>query len=714
MPFQVFRRHQRKMLAVLAIMAMFAFVLADAVPNFLRSRDYANGAGRDEVVATLYGKTVRQSDLARLSSERARSNAALGQLAPYFSPETFGPTTTEAIVDAYILEHEADEVGMPATAEIAKSWIFEQARQRHGLLRMMRRDVGPFDAEAVANGLEQVYDQAFKNQLSDVAFLQGIANQIRIVKVRDLVAPPLVTPLDSFNAYEDSEVRVEARYASFQAGDFLAKVTDPPDGDATLRAFFEANRARVADPTRVEPGFTIPRRIKVEFVTLGLNAIDALKQEIRSRPLAQEIRADDSFVDDVARAFADEQEQPSPLGESPLPAFLFNDDATGTLTPPPVAFVERFVSGLVDRQVEELLAEEIDAAFEPARDACFDIVDALEEKGVQAVTGREVDGELPKLNEAIVQSSEKLRSQLGEAADQPEGIIFTRVGLTRLLADPAIARNLLRPDAFSLRWADYFTLTGIDWSSLPIRRQTLGLLESRVGLEVPTLSSTATLFPDEIFGRSLGLFEPHEYADSLGRRYLVIKTLDLPQRSPGFDAAPKAVVLNEWKLQRARERARDGAETLAKKVRDDAAGTPAEALERVAAAEGKTTTTTGQRVAVDPPTAFAPIELSDAARKAIFGLGTTGDRRAKIAPDQSGDTYYVFAMAAKRDRSLPTTAPPTDVVDYQNALNSLTFYRSTVDRESTEQNAEALMKYLRAQAGLPPDWSPPDDERGEG
>ena len=46
MPFEVFRRHQRKLLAIFAILAMFGFVVSDSLPRLLSS----NSAARDQVL----------------------------------------------------------------------------------------------------------------------------------------------------------------------------------------------------------------------------------------------------------------------------------------------------------------------------------------------------------------------------------------------------------------------------------------------------------------------------------------------------------------------------------------------------------------------------------------------------------------------------------------------------------------------------------------
>ena len=59
MPFEVFRRHQRKLLAIFAILAMFGFVVSDSLPRLLSS----NAPRGDQPVVKLYGKTIYQSDL---------------------------------------------------------------------------------------------------------------------------------------------------------------------------------------------------------------------------------------------------------------------------------------------------------------------------------------------------------------------------------------------------------------------------------------------------------------------------------------------------------------------------------------------------------------------------------------------------------------------------------------------------------------------------
>ncbi|MGZ3431231.1 MAG: hypothetical protein ACXWN0_05700, partial [Isosphaeraceae bacterium] len=119
MPFEVFRRHQRKLLAIFAIMAMFGFVVSDSLPRLLNS----NPGGRDQKVAELYGKSVYQSQLNEMARQRNRANLFVSGLGQFMSREVFGGLKQRDLVDAMILQHEADRLNIPATAEIGREWL---------------------------------------------------------------------------------------------------------------------------------------------------------------------------------------------------------------------------------------------------------------------------------------------------------------------------------------------------------------------------------------------------------------------------------------------------------------------------------------------------------------------------------------------------------------------------------------------------------------
>ena len=84
MPFEVFRRHQRKLLAIFAILAMFGFVVSDSLPKLLNP----SYGGRDQPVVKLYGKTVYRSALNEMLEQRSLANTFVSQLNPYLGPRS--------------------------------------------------------------------------------------------------------------------------------------------------------------------------------------------------------------------------------------------------------------------------------------------------------------------------------------------------------------------------------------------------------------------------------------------------------------------------------------------------------------------------------------------------------------------------------------------------------------------------------------------------
>src|SRR5579875_1651140 len=127
MPFAVFRRHQKKMLAVITILAMFGFVLSDVLYRF---SNRGGPPGGNTVVADLYDRPVYRSDLNRLAEERAVANRFL---ATFGFANFFGGYSTRDLVDGLILKHEADRLGIPDTPEFGRAWLTQMTQRLVGL-----------------------------------------------------------------------------------------------------------------------------------------------------------------------------------------------------------------------------------------------------------------------------------------------------------------------------------------------------------------------------------------------------------------------------------------------------------------------------------------------------------------------------------------------------------------------------------------------------
>ena len=300
MPFEVFRRHQRKLLAFFAIMAMFGFVVSDSLPRLLNS----NTSGRDQKVAELYGKSVYQSQLNDLARQRNRANLFVSSLGQFMSREVFGGLKQRDMVDAMILQHEADRLNIPATADIGKEWL----KQITG---------GRMNAE-----LFNILFSRFSNEVSEEHLLTDIANQVRLRKVRGLLGYPVVTPYDVYCSYRDQNERVGAKIVEMPVDSFLSKVPEPTAGE--VQALYDKYRDVLPNPASETPGFKIPRRVQLEILSLDGNA---LARGLRDKVTEAELR---SYYENHKSEF----EVPSEF-----PADLFADQPE--LTPPIVQSVPR-------------------------------------------------------------------------------------------------------------------------------------------------------------------------------------------------------------------------------------------------------------------------------------------------------------------------------------------------------------------------------------
>jgi hypothetical protein len=342
----------------------------------------------------------------------------------------------------------------------------------------------------------------------------------------------------------------------------------------------------------------------------------------------------------------------------------------------------------------------------------YDFIEPIKDTNPELSTGLEVPAtDLPRLDTLLGEAGKKLEAALGLESSKSEGISSTRLGLTRLLAEPDRIRDLVGPDGLTADWKAYLELVGIDWSSFDVRRQALELLQSSVGLDRPTLSSESTPFPVSIFDGNASLFEPREFTDPIGRRYLAWLTLDLPEVAPDFDDVPRDLIVSEWRESEARELARKDAEALAAKLVADTTTAPADALAGLAS--DKTIGSTGQHTRSDPAATYIPLQAGPDLIDALYSLGDQGESRARVAPDLAKDTYYTLVLASRRDRTLPPDA--TESVDFRNALNNLAFYKNRVDDSSAVRRDDEVMAFLRKKAGLAPNWAPPDEaQRSDG
>ena len=628
MPFEVFRRHQKKLLTILGVLAMGAFVLSDSVPKYLNS----NTGGRDQKVAELYGRQVYQSQLNELARQRSRANMFVASMIPFLGREGnyFGGLKQRDLVDAFILQHEADRLGMPATPELGKEWLGDLAKRYRGRM-----------TDALWSSL---YSR-FANEISEDQLLADIANQARLLKVRSLLGLPVVTPYDVFRAYREENERVSAKIADVPVELFLSQVAEPSPSD--VQAYFDQYKDVLPDPAAETPGFKVPRQVQLEILSLDGNA------------LARSIR--DKLTDAELRPYYENHKTEFEV-PSELPKDLFADQPD--LTPPAIQSFADVRDILAPRLTDEKAQTEIQDKFDNIKNTdMLPFVDqylaALDE---QEDTKKQANP--PKIGLPTP-------TDLKSAADR-EGLGYEKTGL--LSRDEAEKHGQVST--------------------------------AEVGL---TPLSGGRRFVDEIFDLKTGIYEPVELTDILGTRFLVRKLKDEPPHVPPLDEVRSQVVL-AWKTAKARPLARKAAEELAAQVKagKETLKEPKVQSYRVFTVPAITRTQTSMMPTSMyelPPVVETQIPnvplAGNAFRDAYFDLQPGAPA---VAPNQPKSSYYVMAL----DRREPAT-----FAKLYAPINDERRYRNLALEEAIKEQSDYWMAVLRQQAGLKPDWVPPDEARKE-
>src|SRR5690606_12668577 len=117
-PFQRFRKHQKTFLALLCVLLMVAFVLADMIGN----PSGPGGTGDTVVIETSAGD-LRRSTLAGLQRSRSIANNFIYALTG--SPQGFGDSDDESLLDLYLMSHKAEQLGMVVSDEASNDFLAE-------------------------------------------------------------------------------------------------------------------------------------------------------------------------------------------------------------------------------------------------------------------------------------------------------------------------------------------------------------------------------------------------------------------------------------------------------------------------------------------------------------------------------------------------------------------------------------------------------------
>jgi hypothetical protein len=273
-PFRYFRKHTKVFLAVAAVLAIFIFVVGDAIT---RGGGSSGGAGDvTQTVATWNGGKLNAGQLGSLVAQRMLTDKFLRQLfvqgggrSEYDFP-TSVPTLllsqqqadqieTE-VIGMQVISSLAEQAGMSVSDALINHYIEEM-----GLNKVSRDEVvGILDnlGQGNAQANESIVFNTLRKMLLAYFYRRSYAD-----------ASLVVLPQERWDDWRKVNERISVEAAVLPVEKFIGEVPEPTD--AQLRAFY--NDYKDADPNRYftvggrdlpshEPGFAEPRRVRLQYL----------------------------------------------------------------------------------------------------------------------------------------------------------------------------------------------------------------------------------------------------------------------------------------------------------------------------------------------------------------------------------------------------------------------------------------------------------------
>ena len=266
-----------------------------------------------------------------MNEKRQRANRFMYYADRSGNPNFFGGTSRAELIDALILDHEADRLNIPGTSEFARDWIDQQTNG------------------AMTPRSSRASSPASSRKVGGEELLADIASQVRIVLARQEIAVPVVTPLDVFRNYRDQTERASFKVVPVVVDAFLEQGSRPErlGHQGILRQIQERParpgqpHAGLQDPPPGQGGVPLDRRQRRGQADQGQAPEDELKAYYESRK--KEFPMD---------------------GELPPDLFI----GAPELTPPRYLPLSEIRDTLAEALAREKANEEIQETFEKVRD----------------------------------------------------------------------------------------------------------------------------------------------------------------------------------------------------------------------------------------------------------------------------------------------------------------------------------------------------------
>jgi hypothetical protein len=331
-PFSIFRKHQKMMIAGLAVMAMIAFVFLSGVPT-----DHSSRGPQNPVVVTTakFGK-LRTNDVQGLLRQRQGLLGFLRSLKPAIQQaggepgrvegiiRMIGPATEQAVVERWLFAQQAEKMGIAVNDKVINGFLSDVASPLSGK-----------DIEAILSrqrsGISEPQLFAILRQELLALRLRQLSHQLDSAQTAFSMVPQMafsVPPGQRWDYYLRLHREAQIEAVAVPVERYVDKVPDP--SQVERKQFFEEYKDVIPRPDSPEPGFHVPQKVDMQYLKAErakflASVSDAEVRAEYDRSKKQYDKEEQEYEEAERKAEAEQPAKPAPEkkaepGEKPLPA----------------------------------------------------------------------------------------------------------------------------------------------------------------------------------------------------------------------------------------------------------------------------------------------------------------------------------------------------------------------------------------------------------
>lgn len=291
-PMSWFRKYQKGLLAVFGVLLMVIFLL----PNLGTNPGPSVARDKDPVAVTWKGGSLKQSDLERMRYLHNHTVQFQQELLRYAARKKGQPVAPAVPEITPIFPEGADVSLERANEQLFARYLFaDQARK----LGVEISDAMVDDYIALSAGNVTVTEPELRAIARQIGGGMGSLAQIREHLKLELASRQMQimaqtgmqyipNPTTATQYYRRIAEEIECVVLPVSVQDYLARVQNEPS-TAELKKLFEEGKQQLPDPTGVEPGFKVPRRVNAQFLVAEFETF--LQNEI-SKLTDEEVQAE--------------------------------------------------------------------------------------------------------------------------------------------------------------------------------------------------------------------------------------------------------------------------------------------------------------------------------------------------------------------------------------------------------------------------------------